>query len=833
MRVPLSWLKDFLALEEPPERLAHALSFLGLVVEATEVVPAPFEGIVVARVLQTRPHGSADRVQLVDVDAGDGDALQIVCGAFNMRPGDLVPLATLGTKMPDGREIARRKVRGEWSNGMLCSAAELGLGTDGPEPAIYILSPGVAAPGQAFSEAFGFGPDVVFDLEISPNRGDCFSIAGVARDLSAALDLPLAPPAPLPGADETVERANVFVAPEAEDLCPRFTGTVFERVQAAQVAPMVQRRLVLAGMRPINPVVDVSNYVMLELGQPNHPYDISSLGGRGLVVRRGKPGEELVTLDGVTRELSSEDLVISDAQGVAAGLAGIMGGSGSGIGAGTQTILLEVANFDPRAISATGKRLGITSEARSRFERGVDIELPVRAVGRFAELLGPAVKRGPTVDLCPRPRSELEVGFRPARANLVLGTSLSAAQCAGYLGRLGFKVAREGGDKWDFLVPSWRYDTTREIDLVEEVARIYGYERVGRELPPRRAEPSRLAAWQLSRRRLREVLTGTGASEAWTSSFVSARDLELAGLGPAGAVQVENPLDSSQALLRPSLLPGLIKAARSNFERQARTVSLFELGEVFSYSVADGASAAGPAAQGQSAFEYRAVKGVVEWEQVGLVAFGPGADAAHAARLWEVVARAFKLGRARLSPWSGRFAHGPVLRGAAAAASALHPGRRSLITVEEGRRVAGVAGELDPEIAARNGFPGRVAVVLADLAALFTAPAPASPVRPLSRYPAVDLDMAFVVASDVTAGELWETIASAAGELAEEVALFDVWADASLGEGRRSLAFRARLRALDRTLTEAEAAEVRSRVAQAVAERHGGELRGGPAGAGR
>ncbi len=291
MRAPLSWIRDFTPVAGTPEEIARTLSFLGLVVEGMEEVGPALAGVVVARVLATRPHPAADRIQLVDVDAGDGEALQICCGAFNMKAGDLVPLATLGTVMPSGLEIGRRKLRGEWSNGMLCSAVELGLGPEGPAPAIFLLPPGAAAPGQPVAELLGFGEDVVFDLEVSPNRGDCLSIAGVARDLAAGLRTPFAIPEPPRTVTEGVERARVAVDGDTVDLCPRFTGTVIEGVDQAMVAPLVQWRLSLAGMRPISPVVDVSNYVMLELGQPNHPYDLDRLGSRALQVRRADRGK--------------------------------------------------------------------------------------------------------------------------------------------------------------------------------------------------------------------------------------------------------------------------------------------------------------------------------------------------------------------------------------------------------------------------------------------------------------------------------------------------------------------------------------------------------------
>jgi len=807
MRVPLSWLREFTPVDGPPDEIGRALSFLGLVVESTEIVGAPWPGIVTARVLATRRHPAADRIQLVDVDTGDGEPLQICCGAFNMKEGDLVPLATLGTVMPNGLEISRRKLRGEWSNGMLCSAPELGIGPEGPAPAIYVLPPGQAAPGQPVAEALGLGPDVVFDLEISPNRSDCFSIAGVARDLAAGMRLPFSLPSPPHVVFPDVEQANVRVDEAAVPLCRRFTGTVIERVSEAVVAPLVMRRITLAGMRPISPVVDVSNYVMLELGQPNHPYDLDRLAGGGLVVRRGGEGEEIVTLDGVTRLLTADDCVIADAEGRAVGIGGIMGGATAEISSETTTVLLEAANFDPRSVSATGKRLGLLSEARTRFERGVDVEVAGPAVDRFVELLGPAVRRGGTTDILVSPPRPEHITLRTSRANAVLGTSLRSEECAGFLAPLGFEAVATADESFDVSVPTWRPDCNREIDLIEEIARIYGYDNITRSLPPRPAAAVGLTGYQRGRRQVREVLAGSGVNEAWTNTFLSDVDLAQAGLDPSVALEVENPLDRSQRLLRTSLLPGLLNAARFNVERQAGAFSLFELGSVFR-SPSPGYSGA-------------LIEGVMEWEQLGLLAVGDGVDAGYAAKMWEVLAAGLRLERPSVGPLGRGQNHQSI--GAIAIAGSLHPARRAALVA--GGQDVGVAGELAPEVADRYDLKSRVAVVMVDLGPLFDAPRRGWEAHPVSRYPAVDLDMAFVVVDDVPASDVAATIQDGAADLAESVALFDVWRDSSLGEGKRSLAFRTRLRALDRTLTEQDVAAVRERVAGEALRRYGAVLR--------
>ncbi len=807
MRAPLSWLRDFTPVEGSPEEIARALSFLGLVVENTEFFGPPLEGIVAARVLATRPHPAADRIQLVDVDAGDGDALQICCGAFNMKAGDIVPLATLGTVMPSGLEISRRKLRGEWSNGMLCSAPELGLGPEGPAPAIFLLPPGPASPGQPIADALGFGPDVVFDLEISPNRSDCFSMAGIARDLAAGMRLPFSVPAPPHLVSPGVERADVRVDAAAAGLCRRFTGTVIEAASAALVAPVVVRRLTLAGMRSISPIVDVSNYVMLELGQPNHPYDLDRLAGRGLVVRRGGEGEDIVTLDGVTRRLTAEDCVIADGEGRAVGIGGIMGGATAEISPETTTVLLEAANFDPHAVSTTGKRLGLLSEARTRFERGVDIEVAATAVDRFVELLGPSVRRGETSDvLITRPRP-VHILLRAPRANAVLGTRLRPEQCADFLAPLGFGSVAVGDASFDVTVPTWRPDCNREVDLIEEIARIYGYDNIARSLPPRPMTAVGLSDYQKGRRRARDVLAGAGGSEAWTNTFLSDADIVRAGLDPSAALELENPLDRSQHLLRTSLLPGLLGAARFNQERQASALSLFELGSVFRRPV--------------GGYSGGLIEGVMEWEQLGLVTLGNGVDATYAVKMWAVLAAALRLESPSVGPLKAGEDH--QFTGAMAIVGSLHPGRRAA-TLAAGRPV-GLVGELAPEIASRYELKDRVAVVMVDLAGLLDAPTRSWEAKLVSRYPAVDLDMAFAADEEVPASELEATVREAAGNLAEFVALFDVWRDPSFGPGRRSLAFRARLRALDRTLTEQDVATVRERVAAEALERHGAVLR--------
>ena len=807
MRVPLSWLREYAPIAGDAMGLSFALSSLGLVVDGVEYVGEGLDGIVVARVLATRPHPSADRVHLVDVDTGDGEALQIVCGAFNMKVGDLVPLATLGTAMPGGMRIERRKMRGEWSNGMLCSSEELRLPVT--EDGIRILPAGVARPGTPLAEALGLQPDVVFDLDITPNRPDAMSVVGVARDLAAHLRVPFTPPDPAPpgaGAGTGVGAGggtgggvgtghDVAIVVEAPDLCPRFTGTVLEGIRIAPSPDWVVRRLTLAGMRAINNVVDASNYVMLELGQPTHPYDLDLLPGRGLSVRRAAAGETLTTLDGETRQLRPDDCLICDLESAPVGVAGIMGGASSEISDTTTTVLLEAAYFQPISVARTARRLGLRTEASARFERGVDPEGVARAAGRFAELLpGARVAAGITsVDSAAHLPRRPVVRVRTQRVNALLGTALTDGEIAGYLAPIGFETAPVEPGVQAVTVPSFRPDSSREVDVIEEVARHHGYERIAKTLPTTPRLAAGLTDYQRERRMVREVLAGVGLTEAWTTSFLAPGDLERAGL-PSEAIEVENPMVREEAFLRPSLLPGLLKAVAFNVAHQETAIRLFEISHVFL-----------PPAVGEGPLPE-------EPEYLAVALAGPGGDAMAAGEVWALLAEALRLDDVQLVAVPPQLAAG------------LHPTRSQAITCSGA--VVGVIGEVDPAVVAVFGAGERLGWIDIDLGMTLAAPRRSTAMQPVSRFPASDIDLAFVVPDAVPAAAVGTTLRRAAGELLERVELFDVFRGGQLSAGNRSLAYRLRLRAHDRTLTDAEVAGVRAGCIAAVETAHHAALRG-------
>jgi phenylalanyl-tRNA synthetase beta chain len=821
MRAPLSWLRDYAALDADPDQLATALSELGLVVEGVERVGAGLGDVVVAKVLDIRSHPNADRIRLVDVDAGNGSPLQIVCGAWNFEVGDLVPLAPDGAVLPGGFEIKRRKMRGEWSNGMLCSPSELELPKQpGSADGLMILPEGLADPGTPLVEALDLHPDVVFDLDISANRPDALCMAGVARDLAARLGEPWSipdTPAP-PELDESLGTAPITV--ESGDLCPRFTGTILEGVPRGPSPAWMARRLTLAGMRPINAVVDVSNYVMLDLGQPNHAYDLHRLGGGGILVRRGRPGEVLETLDGVERKLQEDDCVICDADGTAVGVGGIMGGANAEIAEDTTRVLLEAAWFSPMSIARTGKRLGLHSEARVRFERGVDPEIASHAVDRFVALVsevagGETVRRGPTVDVVDRKHlpTRPTLTVRTERVNEILGTQLTDLEIAGLIEPIGFeaKVQEKGKPDaanevavLDVAVPSWRLDVEREIDVIEEVARMWGYSKIGRSVPAGSSgRAGGLTSRQKERRRLKDILAGAGYDEAWTTTFLAPGDLERAGLD-AAAVEVENPLDSSESILRTSLLPGLLKAVKFNRDRQAGDVCLFEIGNVFAVP-----------REGKSTPDETEMLGVIiaPAASTGGRSSDGGGDslpAVAAARTWRLLSDALRVQDHHL--------RGDNIPG-------LHPARSARIAGQGGGAL-GSLGEVDPEVAERYGVAGRIGYLELSVDALSELPRRPFESTPVSRFPAGDIDLAFVVDESVPAVEVRDTIIEAGGELLEECWLFDIYRGEQIGPGKRSLAFRLRFRATDRTLDDVELARLRQSAIEAVSSRHNGSLRG-------
>jgi phenylalanyl-tRNA synthetase beta chain len=786
--VPLSWLRDYAPdMGTDVAALTDTCNELGLVVDGVRRVGEGLDDVVVARVLDIAAIEGADYIRRVIVDAGDSADVQVVCGAHNFGVGDLVAFAPAGTALPNGMTLTRRRMKGVESNGMICSPDELGLGERGD--GIMVLASG--APGVPLREALGLTADVVFDLDIETNRPDAMSVAGVARDVAAKLRIPFVLPELAP--PDTGGSVNIVV--ESPGLCPRFTGTLIGGVAVGPSSQQVQRRLTLAGMRPINNVVDASNYVMLELGQPTHPYDLARLPGGGLLVRAARPGERVVTLDAVERPVGDgphPDCLICDAESNPVGIGGIMGGASSEITAATSAVLLEAAYFTPMAIARTAKRLGLRSEASARFERGCDPEGIGRAVARLCELLPDAHVMAGLVSVdaptyLPIPR---RVEVRTARVNAILGTELADADVRGYLAPIGFEAepVREG--VLEVVIPTFRPDADREIDVIEEVARHHGYGNIARTMPssPR---VGGLTPYQRDRRFVHEILAGAGCTEAFELSLLAPGELERAGIG-GDALVLANPLVREESVLRTSMLPGMLRAIAFNASHQRHDVRLFEIGHVYPK----------PASPDQLLPDER--------ERVAVALAGQGGDAVGATRVWRILERALRLDGIRME---------------AASVPGLHPTRTARLLTRDGDEL-GVVGEVDPDVVLDHGIEGRIGWLDCDLARLLTAPRRSEQARAVSRFPTSDIDLAFAVDEETPAGAIEATVRESAGPLLVELRLFDVYRGPGLADGTRSLAYRLRFCALDHTLTDDEVAEARRRCIEAVEAAHPARLRG-------
>jgi len=841
VRVPLSWLRDFAPFDGQPADLAATLDDLGLVVEGIELVGEGLDDIVVARVEEISAIEGADRIRRVVVDAGAGP-VEVVCGAWNFEVGNLVPLAPVGAVLPGGFTIGRRKMKGVVSNGMLCSGRELGLSED-HEGIMVLDSIEGAVAGRSFVEALDIEKDVVFDLAVEANRPDAWSMAGVARDLAARLGLPFAIPEPTPPpAEGPPVDTLTSVRLDDSELCPRFTARVITGVTVGASPAWLARRLTLAGMRPINNVVDASNYVMLELGQPTHPYDLDRLPGEGIVVRRARPGESVTTLDGVARELGTpgpglgddgQDCLICDADGNPVGIGGVMGGESSEISESTTRVLLEAAYFVPIAIARTSKRLNLRTEASARFERGTDPLGIDRAADRFCELLsttsGPGTTVAPgVIDVRGDVPEPMQLAVRVDRINALLGTTFDSGEVAERLAPLG--IGSEAGPEPESLrvtVPTFRPDIRPEpfgqADIAEEVARTYGYSRLPRRQPAW-PQPGGLTRRQRERRLVKDVMCGLGADEAWTASIVTERDFAFSGSDDP-RITITNPLVSDERFLRASMLPGLLRALAYNADRRQGALRLFEVGTVFEPAETEPVDPE----DGPPAFEN---------ERLSVVFASEGDDARTAVAAWQALVDALRIDNVELRPSPGP------------RDSAVHPTRHVIIenlTMEgvphEGSSprshrdplsTIGELGEADPLIVSQYGLvsadgrPLRVGWLDVDLGPLLdpsTVLRRSEEARPISRFPSADIDLAFVVPESVPAGSVVATLKRAGGDLLESVSLFDVYRGDSVPEGTRSLAYHLRFCALNRTLTDDEVGVERARCIEVVESAFGASLR--------
>ena len=824
MNISYAWLKSLVpGLTESPEELAERLALLGAPVEEITPISAGLEGVIIGRVKSVRGHPNADRLSLCEVDNGE-EVVQVVCGAPVIEEGGYYPFAPVGVTLPGGLELKRAKIRGEYSNGMLCSEKELGMGRD--QSGIMLLSgellSGAVSAGQSLIDVLGLD-DVRMDVEVTPNRGDWLSHVGIAREVAPGGVAGVAL-APIPGAstldlevksgEREVSHGGVTIRIDEPEQCYRFLGVIIRGVKVQASPQWMAARLRAVGQQPINNVVDATNYVMLEMGNPMHAYDLGKLEGSSLIVRNATKGETMETLDGLEHRFDTEMLMICDTA-VPHGIGGVMGGMHSSVGEDTTDILLECALFGPKSIRRTRRALGISTDASYRFERGVDPEGHLPAVKRALEVIlataGGEVD-GPIMEVLPRPWEASMLTLRPARVEQVLGVGFDDAELKGLLTPLGFAVQnggderkgkgkRKGSGDLSVIVPGYRsYDVTREIDLIEEITRAHGYDHFPEVLAA--ARPTTVPDHPLFQLedRLRTVLSGEGLFEAANPAFAPAHE---------GEVELNNPISMEESRLRVSLIPGLLRNVEYNFARGARDVRLFELGTVFHVAgageppledlhvafVVTGRREPEHWSGGGEALDFSSVKGIVETVLVE-------------------------------SGWDG-----PELKVLVAGAGALAedlgdlfvPASSIALTAGDGTPT-GAAGQVRPDRVDAPAWAGQVwamELTLSSEPVARTMPT----YRPLSPFPGVDRDLALLVPYDVPTSAVSDEIRDVGGALLERVTVFDLYRGDGVAEGHRSLGFRLRLQAWDRTLKDKEVDRVVEKIVKRLREDLGVEQR--------
>jgi phenylalanyl-tRNA synthetase beta chain len=796
MKISINWLRELCPVTLSDEEIAQKLTSIGFEVEGRErrgIGP----GVVAARVVSRTPISGSDHLSLCEVDDGAGTH-QVVCGARNYDAGDVVPMARPGARLPGGTEIRRAKLRGVDSDGMLLSQRELGLSED--HSGLMIL-PRDARVGTPMDELLGF-PDTILEVNVTPNRPDALSHVGIARELSAITGVPVRMPVTQPAGKGALP-ARVDI--EDAQRCPRYVARVIEGMHVGPSPLWVQERLRACGVRPISNVVDATNLALLELGHPLHGFDLDKLAGRRIIVRHAREGEPLITLDGKERTLSADDLVIADAEKPIA-LAGVMGGQTSEVGDRTTRLLLESAMFEPAGVRRTARRHALHTEASHRFERGMDDHTADLAANRCAELIvqlaGGRLLPG-AIDVYPSPREPVKVMARPGRVSAVLGVPVAEAEVDRWLRAL--QLVPVGDGRWS--VPSWRRDLTREIDCIEEIARLRGYDTIPIKLHPAgvgetAAIPSQ---WRVTAQ-ARTALSAHGFDEAINYSFHAEKDLLV--VSPRTPVRVANPLTAEQGAMRTTLLAGLLRNVGYNLAHGVRDVKLYELGRVYLPEP-----------------DPRHPSGELAWpahepRRLGLALTGSrrakswtgGGDAADFYDLKgavEDVLESMGIAGARFQPGNH---------------PALHPASSADLVVAG--QSAGSLGQVHPRIAAHFEVPPETHLAELDWEALLEHSLAVKQLRGVPRFPAVARDLAFVVEASVPAEKLLEEIRGAdTAKLLEHVTLFDVYRGPPVPAGRKSVAFGLSLRAPDRTLTDAEADALCSTIRERLKARVGAEIR--------
>lgn len=803
MFVSLKWLRDYVEIDLAPQELADRLTMAGLEVDSIKDVRPEFQGVVVAKILAVKPHPNADKLSLCEITTGEG-TFPVVCGAKNIKAGDVVPLAQVGALLPGGYTIKRSKIRGEQSDGMLCSEEELGIGSDAS--GIMIL-PDALPLGKDLASALDL-EDTVFDVGITPNRSDCFSIIGIAREVAAITGKKLRyPEIRIEEADGDI-RDVTSVEIVHPDLCPRYAARVVQGVKIGPSPRWMRVRLESVGLRPISNVVDVTNFVMMEFGQPLHAFDFRYLEEGRIVVRGARDQEEFISLDGKSRLLKADTLMICDGVKPVA-IAGIMGGLNSEIQDDTETVLLESAYFNPASIRRTAKALGMSTDAAIRFERGIDPEGVLRALDRAAQLVvetaGGKICRN-FIDNHPKTiPSAKDIPLRVSRVGDILGTAVGAGEIKRILEGLEMTVTESEG-RLLVTPPTARVDIGREIDLIEEVARIRGYESIPESIPAIPAQTDIRDGRKLLSGKIKAFFNGCGYSETIHYSFTTPASADILGF-PSGDerrrfVRIKNPLTDDQSVMRTTLLYGLLQTMKSNGNNGSFDLRLFESGKIF---IADAKEGVLPREEEKIAALLTGSRYDDQWHSQGVLSdfYDLKGCVEHLFQMLKIEGVSFK---------------------STQEVSFLHPGRACRILV--GDREAGVMGEVHPEVLEKMALKRKAVVCEMDLSCLADHFSDRIVSRDIQKFPASSRDVAFLIDRDVEAESILNLVRSEDEELLEKIEIFDVYMGKSVPQGMKSLALRFTYRSAGKTLTDEEVGAVHGRVVGKIVGKTGAKVRG-------
>jgi phenylalanyl-tRNA synthetase beta chain len=810
LRVAYKWLKDLVDIDLQPEVLGEQMTMAGIAVENVENMAKGLERVVVGQVTSMEKHADSNKLWVCQVNVGE-ESYQIVTGAQNVNTGDKLPVALEGAELPNGLVIKPTKLRGVPSNGMLCSIGELNLEpADWPEDSgdgILIL-PSEVPIGMQIAAYLGIDESVL-ELELYPNRADCLGMVNVAREVSAITGGKLHLPKWANGVNPELKATGVNPQVTICDsqLCKRYAALIIENVQVGESPVWLKQRLTAAGMRPISNLVDITNYVMLELGQPLHAFDFDTLAGKEIIVRRAKQGEKILTLDNVERVLDEDMLVIAD-RDVPVAIAGVMGGLATEVTESTKRILMESAHFDGTSIRKTSKKLGLRSEASQRFEKGVNAANLVSVLGRVAELveqLGVGTPVGPIADNYPEPIIPIDLELRTSKVNQILGLTLSDAEIEQVLAPLGFELNWLEPDKLQINIPTYRADLTSEVDLIEEVARLYGFDKIPTSLPSGNTTLGKRTAEQELKNKARKALVNSGFSEVLTYSFTGARALDRIGLAAdhpwREQIRIFNPLRDELSLMRTTLVPGLLETAGKNIARRNLDIAIFEQGyvylpkdeqinslpnEVYKISGLVSGNQLKTWNQPQVAMDFYYLKGALEYlfQQLGVKNYSliPNREL-----------------------------------------SFMHPGRTASVIIRG--KTAGFIGEVHPDVMEEYRLPARTCIFELDGAQLFAASDLKLKMAPVPRFPAITRDMALLVDEEVPIEKVYRAIRKAEKNLLRDVRLFDLYQGAQVPAGKKSVAFSLVYQSAERTLTDEEVIKLHDSIKKVLDQEFGAELR--------